>query len=242
MTSITISGRGPAELVLENLPRPFIGVSCNIGAAGLETVSLNLQGESTIETANMDVTPNAGEVIVTVDEWETAEYCHCRWRQRSAGGPGSVKYRLGGLCPGACYVLYGAPSCREPLVADCDGCVLVAVGCDDSERTVELTDLAGPDRREFWLTQNNPNPFSPGLHGQTLAFFAAPRPGRATVKALDAAGRLVAVLYDGPATPGIHRVGWDGRGNDGGLVPAGIYLLTLELAGRTEARKLILVR
>ncbi len=242
ITSITVSGFGPTALVLENLRRPFLGVSCNIGAAGIETVNLNLQGESTIETLNMNVTPNRSGVIVTVDEWETAEYCHCRWRQQSVGGPESVKYSLGGLCPGACYVLSGGPSCRELLVADCDGCVSLEVGCDDSERKVELTDLAGPNRREFWLTQNSPNPFSPGVHGQTLAFFAAPRSGRATVKALDAAGRLVAVLYDGPATPGIHRVVWDGRDNEGGLVPTGVYFLTLEAAGRAEARKLILVR
>lgn len=241
-TSIALAGRGPTTLSLENLPRPFLGVSCSIGDAASQTVNLELQGAMTIETVNMDVTPSAGEVTIAVDEWETAEYCHCRWRQRSVHGAESVEYRIGGLCPDAYYAVYGAPSCREPLVADCDGCISIKVGCDDSERKVELTDLTGPGRREFWLTQSSPNPFHPGIHGQTLAFFAAPQSGRATVKAFDAAGRLIAVLYDGPATPGIHRVGWHGRGGDGELVPTGIYLLTLELAGRTQARKVILLR
>jgi hypothetical protein len=43
---------------------------------------------------------------------------------------------------------------------------------------------------------------------------------------------------DGPLSAGPHRIAWDGRGEAGGAVGAGVYLVKLETAGSTRTMKL----
>jgi flagellar hook assembly protein FlgD len=67
-------------------------------------------------------------------------------------------------------------------------------------------------------------------------------PEAATVRltVLDVAGRVRAVLAEGPRAAGRHTLRWDGRVESGAKLPTGVYLLRLEAAGRESSQKLIL--
>lgn len=83
-----------------------------------------------------------------------------------------------------------------------------------------------------------PNPFNPS----TRIAFELPRAGRARLVLHDVHGRRVARLLDAPLAAGPHALQWDGRDDAGRELPSGVYLLSLEAAGRREGGKLLLLR
>ena len=58
----------------------------------------------------------------------------------------------------------------------------------------------------------------------------------------DAAGRRVRVAAEGAYPAGEHRIALELRDASGRGLPAGLYLLRLEAAGRTLTRRLAVVR
>jgi hypothetical protein len=76
----------------------------------------------------------------------------------------------------------------------------------------------------------------------TTARFVLPSGGTAQVSVFDAAGRLVRTLVDGAQPAGEHSVSWDYRDADGVRVPAGVYLMRLEFAGRSLTQRIVRLR
>jgi len=88
-----------------------------------------------------------------------------------------------------------------------------------------------------------------------LALSAAPNPSRGTLQLTlgadragvqrltvrDVQGRRVRRLAEGWSTAGLRLVPWDGRNDAGGRLPAGIYLVTLEVAGRATSQRVTLL-
>lgn len=99
-----------------------------------------------------------------------------------------------------------------------------SVGVDD--RTVTLPILG----------KNSPNPFS--LRTQIPYLVDTPSSVRLTIH--DIQGRLVATLIDEHKTAGEHRAIWDGRGDGGIRVPAGVYFARLVLGDNAHTRTLVL--
>jgi hypothetical protein len=83
-----------------------------------------------------------------------------------------------------------------------------------------------------------PNPVTPS----TILAFDLPRRTRARLELFGADGRLVRTVQEGDAGPGTIRIGWDGMDARGQRLPSGIYLLRLEAEGRTEARRVAVIR
>ncbi len=83
-----------------------------------------------------------------------------------------------------------------------------------------------------------PNPFNPRA---TIAF-ALPRPGRATLRVHDLAGRLVATLLDADLPAGPVEAAWDGRDAGGAAVASGVYVLRLRAEGAVAGHAFTLVR
>jgi hypothetical protein len=52
----------------------------------------------------------------------------------------------------------------------------------------------------------------------------------------------LAVLADGAQEARRHDLRWDGHDSAGDALPAGVYLLRLETAGRVTSRKLVIAR
>lgn len=90
-----------------------------------------------------------------------------------------------------------------------------------------------------------PRAFSPrgGFATSDVAIgFSLARPGGATVKLYNRAGRLVRVVASGMgAVAGENLVRWNGRDDDGRLVEAGLYLVTVEALGQTLTKPLAVV-
>jgi len=79
-----------------------------------------------------------------------------------------------------------------------------------------------------------PNPF----RYTTAISFENPRGGDVRVAAYDLKGNLAGIVYDTPSAPNKATFWWDGKGTGGFDLPAGIYLVVLEINGkRTGSQK-----
>ena len=91
----------------------------------------------------------------------------------------------------------------------------------------------------------SPRAFSPrgafAAHDIAIGFSLG-RPGSATVKIYDRAGRLVKTVVEGmDAGTGANLVRWDGRSRDGDVVPPGLYLITVQALGQTQTKTVAVV-
>jgi hypothetical protein len=87
--------------------------------------------------------------------------------------------------------------------------------------------------RGIALEQNYPNPFNP----TTFISFRVPVSGMATVTVVDALGRSVATLVNGPVAAGDHSVEWNASG-----ASSGVYFYTLQTGSFRQTRKMVLMR
>jgi hypothetical protein len=97
---------------------------------------------------------------------------------------------------------------------------------------------AGELQRRWQLEQNRPNPFSP----MSSITFDLAEGGAARVQVFDADGRRVKTLLERNLGAGRWSITWDGRTEAGALAPSGTYFYELSLNGRSETRKMTLLR
>ena len=90
----------------------------------------------------------------------------------------------------------------------------------------------------FALEQNYPNPFNP----DTRIDYSIPVSGKVKLTIYDLLGREVATLVNSKQDAGWHHIQWKGRNGAGEQVGSGVYFYRLENAGKTETKKLVLVR
>ncbi len=88
------------------------------------------------------------------------------------------------------------------------------------------------------LKQNYPNPFNP----ETTISFTMPRNGSADLSIYNVKGQLVKTLTTGKLASGEHKLNWEGTDNNDKPVSSGLYLYKLSLEGRTETRKMMLLK
>lgn len=88
------------------------------------------------------------------------------------------------------------------------------------------------------LGQNAPNPF----RSSTSISIELPERTAIELAVFDVAGRRVATIASGERGAGTHDFAWNGAGQDGRVVGAGIYFYRLKAGNRTLTRKLLLVR
>lgn len=106
------------------------------------------------------------------------------------------------------------------------------LGCFESDYPASV-DGPGETPLAFRLGQNSPNPFNPS----TAIAFQLPAYRRVKLAIYDLLGREVTTLVDGAREPGDHSVRWDAAGH-----PSGVYFYRLDVGGRSEVRKMILLR
>lgn len=88
------------------------------------------------------------------------------------------------------------------------------------------------------LAPPTPNPFVVSAELR----FAVPEAAPVSLRVYDMAGRLVRTFLNStPMEPGEHFVHWDGRGDNGQRAAPGVYLYRLELGGRTQSRRAVLL-
>jgi hypothetical protein len=109
--------------------------------------------------------------------------------------------------------------------------------------TIHVVDNAAVPESPFGPAANalriSPNPMA--SHG-TLHFSVSPAAGSVRVLIIDACGRVVRHLVDGPLVPGEHGIAWDGTDDDGRPAPSGTYMASLSGATHSVTRPLLLLR
>jgi hypothetical protein len=88
------------------------------------------------------------------------------------------------------------------------------------------------------LLAPQPNPFS----GTTRIDFVLPAAGRVDLAVYDVAGRLVSSLVSETLGAGPHSASWDGVGANGRSAAAGTYFVRLNSGGRSETRRVLLLK
>lgn len=92
--------------------------------------------------------------------------------------------------------------------------------------------------RSFSLNQNYPNPFNP----TTRLSFVIAHVSFVTLKVYNLLGQEVATLVTDVMQPGTHEVEWDGKAQDGSVLPSGVYTYRLTAGEFRQTRKMILLR
>jgi hypothetical protein len=89
------------------------------------------------------------------------------------------------------------------------------------------------------LTIGAPYP-SPTRAGAQVSFTLS-RSGPLQADVFDARGRRIRSLHEGETAAGPQLLRWDGRGEGGGLVPAGIYWIRVAAADVRKSVKVVVV-
>ena len=90
-----------------------------------------------------------------------------------------------------------------------------------------------------WLPLGSPSPSPFAL--RTRIGFTLPKASRATLEVFDASGRRLRTLADGVLTAGAHEITWDGTGEQGARVNAGLLFVRLRADGREGVRRMVLL-
>lgn len=88
------------------------------------------------------------------------------------------------------------------------------------------------------LHQNSPNPFNP----VTRIRVAVPKHLSVEVRIIDASGRFVAELWNGPIQAGHHTLTWEGKDSHGRAATSGIYFCRTTADSFQQTRKLVLLQ
>jgi len=86
-----------------------------------------------------------------------------------------------------------------------------------------------------------PNPFNP-VTGIIYGIPETDGPSRVTMNVYDALGRRVTTLVDAEQSPGTYHVVWDGRDHKGGEVASGVYFYRICWNGKSQTRRMVLLR
>jgi hypothetical protein len=92
--------------------------------------------------------------------------------------------------------------------------------------------------KDFRLGQNFPNPFNPS----TTISFKLGAPSMVTISIFNILGRHEITIVEQVKAAGVHTINWDGKDRLGRPLASGVYLYRLETDGRSESRKMLLLR
>ncbi|HHZ14502.1 MAG TPA: T9SS type A sorting domain-containing protein [Candidatus Cloacimonetes bacterium] len=97
--------------------------------------------------------------------------------------------------------------------------------------------IQAPLAADFGL-QNYPNPFNPST---TIAFIA-PESGDVRLSIFNIKGQKVRDLHSGSMAKGHHTVTWDGLDDKGIAVSSGVFFVRIEMNGKSQAHKMVLMK
>jgi hypothetical protein len=104
--------------------------------------------------------------------------------------------------------------------------------------TIDVPGTAAAVKVVTGLSQNAPNPFNPVTR---ITFSVAAR-GEVSLRIYDIAGRALRTLVQGWREPGVYSEVWDGRGDDGSVLPSGVYFYSLKAGEVVATHKMVLLR
>lgn len=91
---------------------------------------------------------------------------------------------------------------------------------------------------ELRLEAAYPNPFNP----TTTVEYSVPQAGQVDLRVYDLKGAVVRTLVSTEQSAGTHQVHWNGRNDQGSLVPSGVYFCRADAGHQASSLKLILLK
>jgi phosphoribosylformylglycinamidine (FGAM) synthase PurS component len=193
------------------------------------------KGPTAIAFASASATANQGKVTLT---WqmavETLASSFVIQRSESPGG-GYITLDLP-ILKGAGFTFSCTDCSVQPGKTYWYMIMLGDVSGGETYGPIEVRVDAVPNAYSAY--QGYPNPFNPVC---TIRY-DIPTACGVSLRVFDAGGSAVRTLVDGWRTPGVYREIWDGRADDGILVPSGVYFYRLEACDFIATRKLVLLR
>ena len=122
------------------------------------------------------------------------------------------------------------PVCRPPMPTASD------IREDDEPMAMAIAENEGEGG--FVMEAATPNPFSQ----RTRIAYTLAQSDDVELAVLDLSGRRVKELARGPQSAGRHEMEWDGRSEDGRVLPAGAYFVHGRVGGEKIQGRLVLVR
>ncbi|MCK4547805.1 MAG: right-handed parallel beta-helix repeat-containing protein [Candidatus Eisenbacteria sp.] len=110
-----------------------------------------------------------------------------------------------------------------------------------SAGTLGVGDPGGTVPTLFYLGPATPNPFNP-LTEISYGIPAGTAPSHVVMQVFDTLGREVTALVDADHGPGTHSVVWDGRDWKGAAVASGVYFYRITWNGRSETKRMVLLK
>jgi hypothetical protein len=104
--------------------------------------------------------------------------------------------------------------------------------------TIDVPNTPAAVRVVTGLGQNAPNPFNP----LTRITFSVAARGEVSLRIYDVAGRVLRTLVEGWREAGIYSEIWDGRGDDGIVLPSGVYFYSLKAGEFVATHKMVLLK
>lgn len=92
--------------------------------------------------------------------------------------------------------------------------------------------------KAFTLRQNYPNPFNPS----TTIEFQLTEISDANLSIFNIAGQKIQTLINSHYSPGIYKIVWDGKDENGRSLSSGVYFYRLKNGNKIESKKMILLR
>ncbi len=130
-----------------------------------------------------------------------------------------------------------SPCASDNSGPDCGWIGALKTGC--ASTGVAGATVVGP--KDSGLLANIPNPFNPATE-ITYSIPGGRDPSRVSLVVYDVRGRRVRILQDAEQSGGEYAVGWDGRDGDGIAVASGVYFCRLTWNGKSETRRVVLLK
>ncbi len=95
-----------------------------------------------------------------------------------------------------------------------------------------------PTNESAFGLRNYPNPFNP----ETQISFIVAKAGKGELSIFNLKGQRVRTLYHGLLNSGYHSFVWDGKNNAGDLTSSGMYFIKIEVEGKFQTHKIVLMK
>jgi hypothetical protein len=102
--------------------------------------------------------------------------------------------------------------------------------------SVQPKDQILPDK--FYVSQNYPNPFNPS----TTIEIQLAETNNLIVSIFDVTGRLINTLVNNKLEAGLYSVEWNGKDQNGRLVPTGVYIIKVVSGKNNHNQKIAFVK
>ena len=163
----------------------------------------------------------------------------CFWD--NTGGDALCGIDGGGNFVGDPMFCYGSLMLTEDspcVVSPCEYMGALGVGCPahDPQKVTDGDMMMGDHFRP--LPSISPNPTS----GTATINFELTHQTEVRVVVVDVQGRKLATPHMGTLTAGSHSVEWDGRTDEGRIVPRGVYYARIEDSEKYQARQIVLTQ